>query len=68
MSHETDKLICESLLEIKTLIEECKGAILGSIEESADDSTPLPDDVHLIVEELLEANFIYDELIRQLLH
>lgn len=64
MSDKHEKLICDSIVEVKNLIEECKSVILGSVDQA----DPLPDNLQVLVDDLVEANFIYDELIRQLLH
>lgn len=68
MSNNYEKLICDSLLEIKTLIEECKSTILESIVSIDAEKDSIPDNIQFALDDLLEAHFVYDELIRQILH
>lgn len=64
MTNNYEKIICDSLLEIKNLIEECKSIILNAANEDKLADEHVSDE---ILDELTEASFIYEELVKQML-
>lgn len=65
MAKSVEDLMCDSLLELKDLIEECKSIIIGGVDKL--DEEQIAKSVNVAFDDLFEAMDIYQELLKQLL-